>query len=131
MNLDPNVLYKAWFDGSAKPNPGDMKIGGYIEDPQGNVVYEFSKEEGYGTNNEAEYKAFIWLLTVLNEKGIKNIEIKGDSALVINQVNGTWKAKDPRMITFRDDAIELLETINWTLSHVLRESNQKADALTR
>ena len=39
------------------------------------------------------------------------VEIKGDSSLVINQINGTWKAKDPRMAALRNRALLLLNPL--------------------
>lgn len=123
--------YKAWFDGSAKPNPGDMTIGGYLEDHIGKTIFEFSEEIGIGTNNQAEYLAFIKLIKEMKERQIENVIIKGDSALVINQVNMKWKAKNSTMKELRDVALKFLEGMDWTLLHVLRDQNKKADSLTR
>ena len=125
------MKYKAWFDGSSKPNPGIMTIGGYIVDDIGKTLYEFSSEIGEGTNNQAEYLAFINVVEKLREKGIKNVLIQGDSALVVNQVNRKWKTKNPNMKKLRNLALELLEGIDWELTHVRREENTRADLLTR
>jgi ribonuclease HI len=68
------------------------------------------------TNNEAEYEALIGGLQGLIER-IEladrspedfSLEIRGDSKLVLNQVKGTWKAKDGRMHLLRNRARELL-----------------------
>jgi len=126
------MKYIAYFDGSAKPNPGEMRIGGLIKDESGNIVGDYSRDLGYGTNNEAEYKSLILLVTGLVKHEIKNVTIYGDSALVVNQVNRTWKAKDGRMAALRDQAIELLAGIpEWRLEHVRRGFNKEADDLTR
>ena len=55
------MKYTAYFDGSAKPNPGMMKIGGLVKDETGTIKGEYSKELGHGTNNEAEYLSLIIL----------------------------------------------------------------------
>lgn len=123
--------YKAWFDGSAKPNPGEMTIGGYIEDDIGKSIFEFSEILGHGTNNQAEYLAFINVIRTAKKLGIKNITIQGDSALVINQVNRKWKAKDSKMLKLKNESLTILEGLNWTLSHVPRNQNKLADLLTR
>ena len=122
--------HQAWFDGSAIPNPGIMTIGGYINDDIGKPVYEFSSQLGQGTNNQAEYLALIKVLEKIKNNKIENVEIRGDSALVVNQVNLKWKAKNPNMKRLRNMALELLEGINWKLSHVPRSENAKADLLT-
>lgn len=126
------MTYTAGFDGSATPNPGEMKIGTWINTPEGKRLHTTSLSIGHGTNNEAEYTALLALLAVVRTLKIKDIKIQGDSLLVVNQVNGKWKAKNPKMKEFRDHAQELLEGIdNWELTHVLRDKNSEADALTR
>jgi ribonuclease HI len=125
--------YLAFFDGSATPNPGMMKIGGYIQGPgtKKKRVAEYSEELGHGTNNEAEYLSLIRLLNELKRLGIWKVKIHGDSSLVINQVNGKFKTRDPRMRVFRNTAIDLLRDINeWSLVHVPRAQNKGADSLT-
>jgi ribonuclease HI len=121
----------AAFDGSATPNPGQMKIGGYIRLDRTNV-FSFSKDIGQGTNNIAEYAALLTLVRAAREKGIQNIYIQGDSQLVINQVNGIWKARDPRMKQYKDRVLSVLKDIeHWELKHVKRAYNKIADSLTR
>lgn len=120
---------KAYFDGSATPNPGVMKIGGFYK---GNGMnYNYSRNIGNGTNNEAEYSSLLYLVQRLNENGIQNVSIYGDSQLVVNQINGSWKAKDERMKKFKAKVLaELSKIPRWTLSHVPREQNKIADSLT-
>jgi len=123
--------YTAGFDGSAVPNPGEMKIGWWLKNPNGKVLHSSSISLGYETNNEAEYKALISLLTVVKSLNIKNIKIQGDSALVVNQVNGKWKTKEPRMKVLCNECKKLLDGIDWNLTHVVRKYNSDADSLTR
>jgi len=126
-------FFIGYFDGSAKPNPGMMKIGGYIKNPKdlGPPIYKFSADVGEGTNNQAEYLALIKLVEVAIEQGIKRIKIFGDSLLAVSQVNGVWQA-NKKMAPLRDRARELLENFSeYDLSHVSREENMKADLLTR
>jgi ribonuclease HI len=69
------------------------------------------------TNNEAEYETLIValedLLSKLSHDGQRpgefSVEIRGDSRLVIDQVTGRWKARDPRMARYRDRVRNLLE----------------------
>jgi ribonuclease HI len=126
-------LYEGYFDGSAIPNPGQRKIGGYIKKVSDKEVFhKYSIDLGYGTNNEAEYMSLIELCDNLKKFGITSINIYGDSLLVINQINSVWKARDPRMESFKVTALDLLKPIpNWTLTHVRRNMNMLADSLTR
>jgi ribonuclease HI len=122
--------YTGAFDGGATPNPGDMKIGGFIK-LHGKTIFRYSDSIGYGTNNIAEYASLLKLVKQAQRLGIQNIYIQGDSQLVINQVNGEWKARDPRMKQYRDRVIATLKHIKkWEIKHVVRKHNQEADSLT-
>ena len=122
--------HTAAFDGGATPNPGQMKIGGFIK-LHGKVISRYSDSIGYGTNNIAEYASLLRLVKKAQKLGIENIYIQGDSQLIINQVNGVWKAKDPRMKQYRNRVRAVLAHINqWELKHVLRKHNSEADSLT-
>ena len=130
---DETCVYVGQFDGSAVPNPGVMKIGGHIKTLKDMKTpkWSFSIGLGDGTNNRAEYLALIELLEIAIKKGIKRMNIYGDSNLVVMQVNGKWKA-NKTMAPLRDKAIQLLSNFDhWSLSHVPRAMNSEADALTR
>ena len=124
--------YKAYFDGGSTPNPGLMKIGGYIEEPHMGVIYEYSEEIGYGTNNQAEYSSLLHLCKAIVDHDITKVTIYGDSSLVVNQVNGVFKAKEVNMIRLRDEVREVLSQVNgiWKLVHIPRAQNKQADHLT-
>jgi len=125
-------IYECFFDGSAKPNPGEMKIGGVIKDLDGNIVEEYSKDLGYGTNNQSEYLSFIYLLEIAAKHLPDKLIIRGDSALVVNQVNGNWKVKDPKMKGLCEIAQNMVQCFpNIQLEHVRRNLNKEADSLTR
>jgi ribonuclease HI len=89
------------FDGGSIGNPGRgygsyrLTISGKAERPR-----RIELGEGY-TNNEAEYDtlavALEAILSRADDPKRVQLEIRGDSQLVINQLNGTWKVKEPRM----------------------------------
>ena len=123
--------YKAWFDGGATPNPGIMKIGGFIQDPDREEIFSYSKTLGHGTNNEAEYKSLIFLLQEIVTRGIQKVSIYGDSQLIVNQITGVFKTKDYRMKKLRKEARTLLGRIDrWNLHQIPRAKNKRADSLT-
>jgi ribonuclease HI len=104
------------FDGGSRGNPGPaygsfrLQIGGRKPFEPVRLVF------GLGTNNEAEYKALLAamkdLLDHLKQLKINpddvRLAIKGDSRLVIEQISGSWKAKDKRMRALRDEVLSLL-----------------------
>ena len=124
-------MITANFDGSSRGNPGPSKIGF--------VIYEDGTELESeripipdGTNNEAEYKGLILLCKRLAQMGVQEVVIQGDSQLVINQVNGTWKTKKEHLQKLRIITKNYLDQIpNWKLEWVRREKNQKADSLAQ
>lgn len=125
-------IFECFFDGSAKPNPGEMKIGGVIKTLDGTIVEEYSKDMGFGTNNQAEYMSFIYLLEIAAKHLPDKLIIKGDSALVVNQVNGAWKVKDIKMRGLCDIAKNMVACFpEVKLEHVKRHLNKEADSLTR
>lgn len=79
---------KIFFDGGCQPNPGMMEVGVVAA---GEFYHE--KELGHGTNNVAEWLALLYAMSVAKNLGQDDVEIVGDSMLVVNQANGTWKCK--------------------------------------
>ena len=129
-SLIKSQAYTAAFDGGATPNPGNMKIGGWIRDPNGSRIYAYTEEIGHGTNNEAEYSSLLKLIEEIQKRGIKKVHIQGDSALVVNQVNGVWKVKEPRMKLMKDKIVAAAQGLEMHLEHVVRKYNSEADSLT-
>ena len=107
-----SLNFEIVFDGGSLGNPG-KGYGSYEIMAEGEV-YRLSREEFTGTitNNQAEYMTLIealkWLAGHLGEDRKKaKIMIHGDSKLVVNQINGTWKVKNVRMIPLVDEAKKL------------------------
>jgi ribonuclease HI len=109
--------YVLIFDGGSRGNPG-WGYGSYaiVRVQDGAQRLERRDFGDDYTNNEAEYDALLAgledLLSRIEEAGRKpeefKLEVRGDSALVINQLQGRWKAKEPRMKERRDRCLELL-----------------------
>lgn len=105
------------FDGGSKGNPGPSYGSYVVRGPNGKGDKPTRLRFGRGTNNEAEYRTLIagikTILGQIQELGIDpgeaKLEIRGDSKLVLYQVNGQWKAKDARMRALRDQVLNLLE----------------------
>jgi ribonuclease HI len=87
----PPQPWQGWFDGSAVPNPGRMGIGALLCGPQGQTI-EISQPAGYGNSSEAEYLALTALLQAAVQAGVTELAIRGDSQVVVNDVNLTPQA---------------------------------------
>ena len=125
------MSYLLQFDGLAAPNPGEATAGAVLFSPEGKVVFEVAQYLGIQTNNYAEYTALLIGLKQAKLNNIKSIRIEGDSNLVIQQVSGKWKVKEPALKLIFEDIIKLLIDFKVeSIRHVYREYNKHADALT-
>ena len=120
---------KGFFDGASRGNPGEAGAGALLLDEGGASVWKCARPLGVRTNNEAEYLALILLLEEVARRGIP-ADIFGDSSLVVNQVTGKWKIKEPRLRDLADRAAALLKTTLSTLAWIPREQNSRADRLS-
>jgi ribonuclease HI len=119
-----------WFDGAARGNPGPAAIGAVIKNPDGDVVATVSEVIGETTNNVAEYSALIAGLKAAAGAGARRIVVRGDSFLVVNQMNGLWKVKHANLKPLAAEARRLLDGFERAeIKHVRREYNTEADAL--
>jgi ribonuclease HI len=94
------------------------------------VIWECAIYLGIKTNNEAEYGALIRLLEEARARKLTELEIRGDSKLVVCQVNGKWKINKPHLRALAERAWQLMEGVNVRLAWVPREENCLADALS-
>jgi len=118
-----------YFDGAARGNPGPAAIGWVIVTGDG-IAAEGGKRIGTATNNRAEYEALIAALEVAAEYGFDEAEIRGDSELIVKQVRGEYDTNDPDLRERRVRVRELLSGFDeWSISHVPREINERADEL--
>ena len=118
-----------YFDGASRGNPGRAGAGACILDGT-EVVWECSEYLGSRTNNEAEYTALICLLGEAKARGLREIEIRGDSKLVVCQVRREWKINLPHLRELASAAWKLMEDMNVKLEWIPRSENSMADALS-
>jgi ribonuclease HI len=118
-----------YCDGAARGNPGPAAIGWVLVTGDG-IATEGNKRIGETTNNRAEYEALIQALEVARAHGFDRVEVRSDSELVVKQVRGEYQVNDPDLRELRVRALESLsEFAEWSLSHVPREINERADNL--
>jgi ribonuclease HI len=124
------MKYIVHTDGAARGNPGPAAIGVVIEDDEGRTVYEASRALGVRTNNEAEYLALITALEYLKDIRPAEVEFRLDSELVVKQIGGQYKVKEPRLQTLHSQVIMLLNVVGkYRFRHVPRKQNARADEL--
>lgn len=122
-------------DGGSRGNPGHAAYGFVFLDELGQVVHENGAYLGVATNNEAEYHGLIASIEALkqfdNLAKVQGITFRLDSTLVVQQVQGNWKIKEPRLRAMVAKVRELLHELDlpYTLEYVPRAQNWMADAM--
>lgn len=125
------TAWRAWFDGSARPNPGRCGIGALIVGPDG-VRVELAQPAGHGNSSEAEYRALIALLEAAVARDARELTIHGDSRVVIDDVNGPDLYAAPALAPYRARVLALLARLpDVRLRWVPRHKNAEADALSQ
>ncbi len=117
-------------DGASLGNPGPMGIGIVIY-RDGIVVEELSEYIGDGTNNIAEYNAVIKALETAHAMGETDVHLKTDSQLVVRQLNGEYKVKDPELRLLNEKIVHLMKGLKVHFEHIPREHNSAADKLSK
>jgi ribonuclease HI len=129
------IAPQLYFDGCSKGNPGKAGAGAVIYKNDiislENELYSHSKFVGAReTNNTAEYTGLIIGLKDAINLNIKNLIVKGDSMLVIKQMQGIYQVKSPSLLKLFQEAKTLerhFETVSY--QHIYRKDNKKADHL--
>ena len=120
----------AYIDGGARGNPGPAGYGVRVEDEQGTLVEEFNGYLGSATNNVAEYNGLVAALKYAQQHGHRHVHIKSDSELLVKQMRGEYRVKNPGLQALYQQARTIamgLERIVY--EHVRREQNKDADRL--
>jgi probable phosphoglycerate mutase len=117
-------------DGASRGNPGPAGAGAQITDGDGAVLAEIAEGLGETTNNVAEYTAVIRGLERALELGAREVLLRSDSQLLINQIEGRYRVRTPHLQPLHRRVRELarrFERIDY--EHVRRERNTEADRL--
>lgn len=126
----PEHYLIAYTDGGARGNPGPAGYGVVIKDEAGQKVTALSEYLGHQTNNFAEYQGLIAALEFALRHGPKALKVTSDSELLVRQIKGIYKVKNPTLKDLHARAKELIAQMDWfSIGHALREHNQEADRL--
>lgn len=124
-------------DGGSRGNPGPAAVGVYIvETANPGFVLRHGRKIGPATNNFAEYTAVLDALEKINQllidhPQIKSLEFRLDSLLVVSQINGKYKIKEPTLQLLHQKVKQMLAEIDlpYLFTYVPRAQNAEADAL--
>ncbi len=118
------------IDGGARGNPGPAGYGVVIQNEAGKRIAQLSEYLGHQTNNFAEYQGLIAALEYALEHGPKALRVISDSELLVRQIKGIYKVKNPTLQDLHARAKQLITQLDWfSIGHALREQNRDADRL--
>jgi ribonuclease HI len=116
-------------DGAARGNPGPAGTGMVLETADGSM-HRFGEYLGKATNNVAEYEALLSGMRKASELGVRELQVRSDSELMVKQLNGLYKVKNSRLQELYFTAIKLTSSFDKvTFTHVPREENKEADRM--
>ena len=104
-STNKNIIYA---DGGSRGNPGQSASAFAIMDAQENILDTGGVYLGITTNNQSEYHAVYHALKRAKEMGLRSIEYRGDSSLVINQLNGIYKIKNRDLWPIHEEVVKLV-----------------------
>ena len=124
------MIIEAFTDGASRGNPGDSGIG-IIARAGSTTVLEECAYIGRTTNNVAEYTALLTLLQKIGGHPCERLVVHSDSELMVRQLTGTYKVKNPDLKKYHERVRALLGALPFPVEfrHVPREQNREADRL--
>lgn len=120
----------AFSDGASRGNPGPAAVGVRILSADGEELLAEGVAIGRCTNNVAEYRGAIHALTKASELGLDSLELRMDSELVVKQLKGEYRVKQPALAELKEEVDRLrsrFRVLRW--KYVPREQNREADLL--
>jgi ribonuclease HI len=120
---------EVFTDGASRGNPGPAGAGWVIKSPAGPILKAGHAFLGRRTNNEAEYEAVIRALKDVVDLGAKDVALRSDSELLVRQINGQHRIREPRLEELHRAARQAIQGFRrFDIRHVARELNSDADA---
>ena len=124
-------------DGASRGNPGESGIGIVVTDENDNILKKWNEFIGIATNNQAEYKAILKSLEIIQDiiNGSKSeidfIEFYADSELIVKQLRNEYKIKNTELKLLHAEFLRKIRAIGikYSINHIDRELNKTADKL--
>jgi probable phosphoglycerate mutase len=117
------------IDGGSRGNPGPAGYGVRVERDDGTII-DLKESLGMATNNVAEYQGLLAALRWAVAHGIRTLHVRSDSELLVRQMKGEYRVKNPGLQPLHEEARTLARQVGRvTFEHVRREFNRDADRL--
>ena len=133
--LEPAIhTIRIFCDGGSRGNPGPAGVGAVVLDASAEpprLLASVSETIGIATNNVAEYNGLLAALRWAVDHGHASVRVKADSELLVKQMRGEYKVKNPGLQPLVAEARRLVSRLGRvTFEHVRREHNKDADRLS-
>jgi ribonuclease HI len=131
------VTLNLYIDGASRGNPGRASVGAVVLDARGGILSEFGREIGRATNNQAEYRALLHGLDLVNRIADGHPEkvslvVRSDSELLCRQMSGQYRIKNRLLQELATKARRKLELLDsYSIVSIPRAENKLADRLAR
>jgi ribonuclease HI len=124
------VKARLFTDGGSRGNPGPAAFGYVLEATDGTVLAAHGETIGVATNNVAEYRALLAGLAAATNAGVDELEVVSDSELLVKQMRGEYKVKNPALRELWEQAQRSAARLGRvSYAAVRREHNELADRL--
>lgn len=122
-------MVKIFIDGASRGNPGPSSIGiVFLKNNQ--EIKRVGRYIGKNTNNVAEYISLIVALFEAIQCRQKDVEVFSDSTLLVNQINGTFKIKNPTLKGLHFICKYMVGNFNhFAINSISRDENKLADSI--
>ncbi|GKD59290.1 reverse transcriptase domain-containing protein [Tanacetum coccineum] len=123
-------IWKLYTDGAS--NEHGSGAGLILIDLEG-AEYSYTLRLNFAnSNNDAEYEALLAGLRIATKMKVERMHAFVDSKLVANQVEGSYEAKSKKTKKYKEKVLKIIQSFNnFRISHIPREENRKADALSK
>ncbi|HEX9934821.1 MAG TPA: ribonuclease HI family protein [bacterium] len=123
----------AHIDGSCEGNPGESGCGLVLQTEAGTVLEKWGWYLGRGTNNTAEYHGLLRCMETIQKYRVERVLVLSDSQLLVNQILGRYRVKNPRLAALHQTAVRLMgeSGCQTDVRYVPREQNREADGLAK
>ena len=122
--------FRAAIDGGSRGNPGPAAWAVVVLDEDGRRLEGHAGTIGSATNNVAEYSALLEALALAAARGAEDVEVLADSELVVRQIEGAYRVKNPNLKPLYEEARRRIARLrSFRISHVRRGQNKEADRL--
>ena len=118
----------AYIDGGCHGSGGPSGIGVVIEGAAAGTI-RIAKAIGCQDNNVAEYVALLEALQCATSLKAKSLQVYSDSEVVVRQMKGEYSCRSPRLYSLNWMCRKLARSLEFSIAHVPRESNQEANRL--